>query len=150
VKKLFYLSKSGKNPGFSMLQTRLKLSANHLTNEGKEELATQLQEIRQQGTSWQKLSKISPISLSTMRRWAVNDMKKEMQRKRIRHQRRRTTLDPEEIVQLLNDAKNERSQFRPVDGAWARARIREITHGRVMLARPSYIAESECFPSDLL
>jgi transposase len=143
ISKEFWNSfkKTKKKSGFIMLQSSLKISAVNITMKGKEELSQQIQALRNQGASWQEINKVTPVALTTIRRWNKTSMDSPSQLFRSVHNRRPTTLSQEEGNQLIDDSKIRRSQFKPVDTAWASTKIKEITNGRVGSASKSSISK---------
>jgi hypothetical protein len=124
-----------------MNQLSLKVSASYFTTKGKEQLALQLQGLRNQGVSWGDLNKVSPVSQSTTRRWCSNAMDTQSQLNRSAHQRHAPLLTEEEKNQLIEESKIQRSQFKTVDIAFASTMIEKITDGRVKNPAKSYVCK---------
>jgi hypothetical protein len=107
---------------------------------GKEELSLQVQALRNQGASWVEISRISPVPLTTLRRWRQTNMSTESQLARTIHQRHPALLTDEEKNQLIQASKNQRNQFKTVNIEFATDQIKTITNGRVSQPSKSYIS----------
>jgi transposase len=118
----------------------MKVLATDLTKEGKNRISLQLKEMRNQGASWQTTSKISPVSLTTTRRWLVTNMEQKSQEERQSHPRSPVLLHSDEIEQFIQSARDERKLYRPMKLNWSRKRIKEITNRRVEFGGFSYIS----------
>jgi transposase len=123
-----------------MRHTALTLTATHLKPEGKEEISIQLRVLRQQGASWNTISKLTPVSMTTTRRWVTTPMDTNTQSTREVHARRPKTLSPIELQLLFEEAKDERKQFKIVNIAWAKERIKHITNYRVCAPTATFIS----------
>ena len=119
----------------------IRINPCHLKSEGKESVQQQMMFARAHGMSLNDISKVSPISRATMYRWSRTDMSSNSQKERQNHPRREQLLNEEEKAQLIQKAKEQRSNHQPVSVEWTRQSINEITGGRVPNASNGFISK---------
>ena len=110
-----------------------------LKPEGKQAIKEQVMKARNNGYKWNEIFDSSPISKSTIHRWAHQDMSIEAQRKRQVHNRKRKLLTDEEERRLLLEAIEQRARHEVVSIQWTRGTIAKVTNGRVLNASNGFI-----------
>ena len=119
---------------------KFSISSAFLKPEGKEQMQQQIFFARNQGMTWEEISKSSSISKTTAFRWMNRDISKEAQHDRQLHPRRERILTQEEKDQVVHLAKERREQFQEVTIDWTRQAISNVTNGRVPHASNGYIS----------
>ena len=119
----------------------IKISPKHINEHGKLEIACQVAALRAENHSWNEIAAVSPLSLSSIRRYAERDMSVGAQHSRQQHTRRQSLLTNDEKARVLEMAADARASGVAVNQKWSRITMLQVAGGRVTSISDAYITK---------